>query len=163
MPGLVASGHTSGVTSSWVRGELERVMIKFDPSYVNVLVDTGVAVDIAEVAAMLDIPVALWPLCPWDQWLRFVRSYPGQVQRWSTLASDCKDVDIVMPAGDSVSRAVRTHRSQTAVDLAVPQLVVYDGRTVGQVFAHLNRAMGLVDVIIIDPVQQRTFRLPKEQ
>lgn len=157
---VAALGHTSGAATSWIRGEMQRVLLKLAPDTVYIAVDLGYSIEWAEAAVLCDLEVVLVPLVSNDRWLRYVRGHPGLERRWVTVsdrASRFTDTDV-----ESVSRAVRHRQHQLLRDQCDTHLLVYDGRHHGSIFTHLNQLYGTHDVIVLDPSTNRTVRLPKE-
>lgn len=158
---VAALGHTSTPTNlAWLRGELLRVLDKMQPDYVHVPLDSGCAIELAEAVILAEFPLILHPLIPIPQWLRYIATHPGAVDRTRVIVS-CAN-DILTPTSESVSRGARRQQSLELAEIP-HQLVIYDGRHHGSVLDHLQRVMGTHNVVIVDPAEERTVRLPPQE
>lgn len=161
MSDIVFVGHTSPATP-WIRGELARVLAKLADqaqlAVLHVALEPGTALDAAETALLLDVPVLLHPLYPGPELADRYAGHPGMADRLQ-LMSRHRLVDIAASEGSGANRARRRRRSQLLADTFPTHLVVYDGRDRGSVLDHLQLVMGTHDVLVIDPTDQTTRRI----
>lgn len=164
MSAVVFVGHTSPATP-WVRGELARVLAKLAGQMqldsLQVALEPGTALDAAETALLLEVPVVLHPLYPGPELVDRYAGHPGMADRLGLLWAH-RGVDIADSDGSGANRARRRRRSTLLADTFATHLVVYDGRDRGSVLDHLQLVMGTHDVIQIDPSDQTTHRMIPE-